>query len=146
MWEWKVLIEQLLLVTLSRQKRLQFLFLRFGFGFRFRFRIPAFPYARTIGTKLNAIPDRNCHTSSFSPRVNNFAQLAWLNLTILGHLFPSCWITEKILCSPIVQRGLPLKRKEQLHARKAVWNVFLVYEWKRLMDTSKNRQTSWINC
>ena len=38
MWEWKVLIEQLLLVTLSRQKRLQFLFLRFRF--RFRFRIP----------------------------------------------------------------------------------------------------------
>ena len=47
MWEWKVLIEQLLLVTLSRQKRLQFLFLRFQF--RFRFRIPAFPYARGGG-------------------------------------------------------------------------------------------------
>ena len=38
MWEWKVLIEQLLLATLSRQKRLQFLFFRFRF--RFRFRIP----------------------------------------------------------------------------------------------------------
>ena len=38
MWEWKVFIEQLLLVTLSRQKRLQFLFVRFRF--RFRFRIP----------------------------------------------------------------------------------------------------------
>ena len=48
MWERKVLIEQLLLVTLSRQKRLQFLFLRFGFRFcfRFRLRIPAFPYAQ----------------------------------------------------------------------------------------------------
>ena len=32
------MIEQLLLVTLSRQKRLQFLFLRVGFGFAFRFR------------------------------------------------------------------------------------------------------------
>ena len=39
MWGWKVLIEQLLLVTLSRQKRLQFLFLRFGFRFRFRIRL-----------------------------------------------------------------------------------------------------------
>ena len=38
MWGWKVLIEQLLLVILSRQKRLQFSFLRFGFGFWFRFR------------------------------------------------------------------------------------------------------------
>ena len=48
MWGWKVLIEQKLLVTLLRQKRLQVLFLRFGFGFgfgfcfrfRFRLRIP----------------------------------------------------------------------------------------------------------
>ena len=31
-------MEQLLLVTLSRHKRLQFLFLRFGFRFRFCFR------------------------------------------------------------------------------------------------------------
>ena len=38
MWGWKVLIEQLLLVILSRQKRLQFLFLMFGFRCRFRFR------------------------------------------------------------------------------------------------------------
>ena len=60
MWGWKVLIEQLLLVTLSRQKRLQFLFIRFGLRFRFRFRfrlrfrfrIPAFPYARFLLLKL----------------------------------------------------------------------------------------------
>ena len=62
MWGWKVLIEQLLLVTLLRQKRLQVLFLRFRFRFWFwflfrvpfpfpapvpgsRFQIPAFPYA-----------------------------------------------------------------------------------------------------
>ena len=37
MWGWKVLIVKLLLVTLSRQKRLQFLFLRFWFRFRFWF-------------------------------------------------------------------------------------------------------------
>ena len=61
----KVLIEQLLLVTLSRQKRLQLLFLGFRFRFRFRipdsgFRIPAFPYARrrrriraTIGNNVS---------------------------------------------------------------------------------------------
>ena len=41
MWGWKVLIEQLLLVTLSRQKRLQFLFLRFWF----RFWIPDFGFS-----------------------------------------------------------------------------------------------------
>ena len=46
------MIEQLLLVTLSRHKRLQFLFLRFGFRFRFWlrfwFQIPVVPYARFL--------------------------------------------------------------------------------------------------
>ena len=64
MWEWKVLIEQLLLVTLSRQKRLQFLFLRFGFRFcfRFRLRIPAFPYAQVrLSRKILGKSELICH-------------------------------------------------------------------------------------
>ena len=71
MWGWKVLIEQLLLVTLSRQKRLQFLFLRFGFGFCFRFqfcfqfRIPAFPYALLPCLPPPGIPLGICHFFSF---------------------------------------------------------------------------------
>ena len=71
MWGWKVLIEQLLLVTLSRQKHLQFLFLRFGFRFRFRFQfcfrfwIPAFPYALVPCLPPPGIPLGICHFFSF---------------------------------------------------------------------------------
>ena len=48
MWWWKVLIEQLLLVTLSR------LFLRFGFRFRFRIRLFHTPVFLTFLQPWNA--------------------------------------------------------------------------------------------
>ena len=88
--------------------------------------------------------DCNSHiqVDSLLPRVNNFAQLAWLNFTIPGHLFASCSITKKILCLLIVERGLALYGKRNNNPRtQCDMMFFLVYESRRLMETWKNRQT-----
>ena len=84
MWGWNVLTEQLLLVTLSKQKRLQFLFRRFGFRFlfwfrfwlRFRFRIPAFPYALKYCYSLKVSSCLTCQ--SFPSLMEKTCTMHWL--------------------------------------------------------------------
>ena len=80
------------------------------------------PLHGTIDAKrvITGPVDRNSHfqVDSLLPRVNNFAQLARLNLTIPGHLFTSCSITKKILCSLIVHRGLALYGKRNYNNQR----------------------------
>ena len=88
MWGWKVLIEQLLLVTLSRQKRLQFLFL--GFGFRFRFRIP------DSGFRLFHTPDGNGGRVFLLPRTGGTgSKVRWIRFVFLLGCFFSLYVYTK---------------------------------------------------
>ena len=91
--------------------------------------------------------DCNSHiqVDSLLPRVNNFAQLAWLNFTIPGHLFASCSITKKILCLLIVERGLALYGKRNNNPlTQCDMMFFLVYESRRLMETWKKPADSTV--
>ena len=67
--------------------------------------------------------DCNSHiqVDSLLPRVNNFAQLAWLNFTIPGHLFASCSITKKIcVYSSLNAVWLYMERGIIIHARNVI--------------------------